>query len=78
MLSWLDPCDLVIVEGYKGCRFPRSRSAERVSAKEPLATIRIACDRDSRGPSRGRQGLPVFSLETSGNRRFIAAEKATR
>lgn len=65
MLSWLDPCDLVIVEGYKRTPIPKIEVRRLASAKgQRLAdyparnVIAIAADHAIDG-----KGLPVFSLD---------------
>jgi molybdopterin-guanine dinucleotide biosynthesis protein B len=63
-ISWFEPCDLVIVEGYKYASIPKIevRRAQSVS-REPLAekdrnVIAIAADHIVNG-----HGLPVFALD---------------
>jgi molybdopterin-guanine dinucleotide biosynthesis adapter protein len=64
VLSRLDPCDIVIVEGYKGAAIPKIE-VRRVQSlgKEPLAdndsmVVAIAADHAVQG-----HGLPVFGLD---------------
>ena len=78
VLSWLDPCDLVIVEGYKGAAIPKIE-VRRTEAhgKEPLAqrdgmVLAIAADHAVEA-----HGLPVFSIDdVTGIADFILARKA--
>ncbi|HEU4379650.1 MAG TPA: molybdopterin-guanine dinucleotide biosynthesis protein B [Hyphomicrobiaceae bacterium] len=80
VLAWLDPCDLVIVEGYKGAAIPKIE-VRRLEAygKQPLAqrdgmVLAIAADHVVDG-----QGLPVFALDdAAGIADFILARKAAR
>jgi molybdopterin-guanine dinucleotide biosynthesis protein B len=80
VLSRLDPCDLVIVEGYKGAAIPKIE-VRRTAAlgKELLAgrdrtVLAIAADHAADG-----QGLPVFALDdVTGIADFILAQKAAR
>jgi molybdopterin-guanine dinucleotide biosynthesis protein B len=80
VLSRLDPCDLVIVEGYKRAAIPKIE-VRRTAAhgKEPLAgrdrtVLAIAADHAADG-----QGLPVFALDdVTGIADFILAQKAGR
>jgi molybdopterin-guanine dinucleotide biosynthesis adapter protein len=80
VLSRLDPCDLVIVEGYKGAPIPKIE-VRRTAAhgNEPLAdrdrtVLAIAADHPVDG-----QGLPVFALDdVMGIAEFILAHKAAR
>jgi len=64
VLSWLGPCDLVIVEGYKSAAIPKIEARRRESVtKKPLAdedahVIAIAADHAVDG-----KGLPVFPLD---------------
>jgi molybdopterin-guanine dinucleotide biosynthesis protein B len=75
VLSWLDPCDLVIVEGYKGAAIPKVE-VRRTEAygREPLAdrdatVLAIAADHAVEGT-----GLPVFHLDdVTGIADFILA-----
>jgi molybdopterin-guanine dinucleotide biosynthesis adapter protein len=66
MIGRLDPCDLVIVEGYKAAPIPKIETRRQASARgEPLATadpnvIAIAADHASDGA-----GRPVFALDDS-------------
>jgi molybdopterin-guanine dinucleotide biosynthesis protein B len=80
VLSWLDPCDLVIVEGYKGAAIPKIEvRRSEAFGKEPLAArdgmvLAIAADHVVDG-----QGLPVFALDdATGIADFILARKAAR
>lgn len=64
ILAKLDPCDLVLVEGYKSAAIPKieARRAETISS-EPLApndphVIAIAADHAVEGAS-----VPVFGLD---------------
>jgi molybdopterin-guanine dinucleotide biosynthesis protein B len=67
VLARLDPCDLVIIEGYKGAPIPKIETRRRAAARAvPLAdrdpnVIAIAADH----PVEGR-GLPVFALDDAG------------
>jgi molybdopterin-guanine dinucleotide biosynthesis protein B len=64
VLSWLEPCDLIIVEGYKGASIPKIEVRRSASVgKETLAdkdstVLAIAADHAAEG-----HGLPVFSLD---------------
>jgi molybdopterin-guanine dinucleotide biosynthesis protein B len=64
IIGRLDPCDLVIVEGYKGAAIPKIETRRRAAAREtPLAetdpnVIAIAADHAVDG-----QGLPVLALD---------------
>jgi molybdopterin-guanine dinucleotide biosynthesis adapter protein len=78
VLSWLDPCDLVIVEGYKGAAIPKIEVRRTESfGKEPLAAkdrmvLAIAADH-----SVEESGVPVFALDdVAGIADFILARKA--
>ncbi|MET0193103.1 MAG: molybdopterin-guanine dinucleotide biosynthesis protein B [Hyphomicrobiaceae bacterium] len=80
VLSWLDPCDLVIVEGYKGAAIPKIEvRRSEAFGKESLAdrdrmVLAIAADHAVEG-----HGLPVFSLDdVTGIADFILARKAVR
>jgi molybdopterin-guanine dinucleotide biosynthesis protein B len=64
MIARLDPCDLIIVEGYKAAPIPKietrrqaSRRAEALAEKDPHV-IAIAADRACDG-----NGRPVFALD---------------
>jgi len=65
VISWLDPCDLVIVEGYKRSSIPKIEVRRRAAAsQEPLAgkspnIIAIAADHAVTNAS----GLPAFLLD---------------
>ena len=76
MISWLDPCDLVIVEGYKRSPIPKIEVRRRAaSSQEPLAgkspnVIAIAADHAVTNAN----GLPSFPLDEVGAiADFIAA-----
>src|SRR6185503_3783250 len=78
VLSWLDPCDLVIVEGYKGAAIPKIEVRRTASfGQEPLAAkdrmvLAIAADH-----SVAESGVPVFALDdVAGIADFILARKA--
>jgi molybdopterin-guanine dinucleotide biosynthesis adapter protein len=64
IIARLDPCDLVIVEGYKGAPIPKIEARRRAAASAtPLAesdprVIAIAADHVVEG-----RGLPVFALD---------------
>jgi len=64
VISWLSPCDLVIVEGYKSAAIPKIEARRLASlTRRPLAdedpeVIAIAADYPLDG-----KGLPVFSLD---------------
>jgi molybdopterin-guanine dinucleotide biosynthesis protein B len=64
IVARLDPCDLVIVEGYKGAPIPKIEARRSAAAREtPLvetdpSVIAIAADH----PVEGR-GRPVFALD---------------
>ncbi|KAB2915299.1 MAG: molybdopterin-guanine dinucleotide biosynthesis protein B [Hyphomicrobiaceae bacterium] len=76
VISWLDPCDLVIVEGYKRAPIPKievrrdmSASQEKLADKDPTV-IAIAADHSAEG-----RGIPVFALDdVAGIADFIAAK----
>ncbi|MCB1549932.1 MAG: molybdopterin-guanine dinucleotide biosynthesis protein B [Hyphomicrobiaceae bacterium] len=64
VVSWLDPADLIIVEGYKSAPIPKIEARRTASAKgrhladdDPLV-IAVAADHDV-SPTR----LPVFRLD---------------
>lgn len=64
VISWLSPCDIVIVEGYKSAPIPKIE-ARRLNSqtRQPLAgddphVIAIAADHEVDG-----KGLPVFLLD---------------
>jgi molybdopterin-guanine dinucleotide biosynthesis protein B len=77
VLSRLDPCDLIIVEGYKGAAIPKIE-VRRTAAlgNEPLAgrdptVLAIAADHVPEG-----HGLPVFALDdVTGIADFILAQR---
>jgi molybdopterin-guanine dinucleotide biosynthesis adapter protein len=80
VLSWLDPCDLVIVEGYKGAAIPKIEvRRSEAFGNEPLAdrdrmVLAIAADHAAE-----EHGLPVFALDdVTGIADFILARKAAR
>jgi molybdopterin-guanine dinucleotide biosynthesis adapter protein len=80
VLSWLDPCDLVIVEGYKGAAIPKIEVRRtQAHGKEPLAerdgmVLAIAADHAVE-----EHGLPVFALDdVTGIADFILARKTAR
>jgi molybdopterin-guanine dinucleotide biosynthesis protein B len=64
MIARLDPCDIVIVEGYKAAPIPKIETRRQASARtEPLAgkdphVIAIAADSACDGA-----GRPVFALD---------------
>jgi molybdopterin-guanine dinucleotide biosynthesis protein B len=64
VVGWLDPCDLVIVEGYKSAPIPKIETRRQGTVtKQPLAdndplVLAIAADHEVDG-----KGLPVFSLD---------------
>lgn len=64
VIRWLDPCDLIIVEGYKFSPIPKIETRRLESpTKRPLAVedpmvIAIASDHPVEGTA-----LPVFSLD---------------
>jgi len=75
VLSWLDPCDLVIVEGYKRAAIPKIEVRRSASFDhEPLAesdanVLAIAADHPVEST------LPVFSIDDiSGIADFIIAK----
>jgi molybdopterin-guanine dinucleotide biosynthesis protein B len=65
VIAWLDPCDLVIVEGYKRSPIPkievrRSAAASRESlAEKSPNVIAIAADH----AVTDADGLPTFALD---------------
>jgi molybdopterin-guanine dinucleotide biosynthesis protein B len=76
VISWLDPCDLVIVEGYKRSAIPKIEVRRTAAASgEPLAgtspgVIAIAADHAVTHAN----GLPVFALDdVAGIADFILA-----
>ena len=80
VLSWLDPCDLVIVEGYKGAAIPKIEVRRaQAHGTEPLAerdgmVLAIAADHAVEG-----HGLPVFALDdVTGIADFVLARKTAR
>jgi molybdopterin-guanine dinucleotide biosynthesis protein B len=80
VIARLDPCDLVIVEGYKAAPIPKVETRRRAGAHgTPLAdtdpnVIAIAADH----PVEGR-GLPVFALDdAAGIADFIVAAVGAR
>jgi molybdopterin-guanine dinucleotide biosynthesis protein B len=75
VVSWLEPCDLVIVEGYKRAPIPKVETRRRAAlGSDPLAgsdanVIAIAADHATDGA-----GRPVFALDDiAGIADFIAA-----
>ena len=64
VVSWLSPCDIVLVEGYKSAPIPKVEARRLAShTRRPLAdedpmVIAIAADHAVDG-----KGLPVFSLD---------------
>ncbi len=64
VVSWLGPCDLIIVEGYKRAPIPKIEVRRREAAsQQPLAdadphVIALAADYAVEG-----RGLPVFALD---------------
>jgi molybdopterin-guanine dinucleotide biosynthesis protein B len=75
VIGWLDPCDLVIVEGYKSAPIPKIEARRRASlTQRPLAdddplVLAIAADHEVDG-----KGVPVFSLDDiAGIADFISA-----
>jgi molybdopterin-guanine dinucleotide biosynthesis protein B len=64
VVAWLEPCDLIIVEGYKSAAIPKIEARRLASlTKRPLAdddplVLAIAADHPVEGTS-----LPVFSLD---------------
>jgi molybdopterin-guanine dinucleotide biosynthesis protein B len=64
VIGWLDPCDLVIVEGYKLAAIPKIETrrqgtlTERPLARDDPLVLAIAADHEV---ERGR--VPVFSLD---------------
>jgi molybdopterin-guanine dinucleotide biosynthesis adapter protein len=67
VLTWLGPCDLIIVEGYKAAPIPKIELRRREAASQrPLAdtdpyVIAIAADYPAHGGA-----LPVFLLDDVG------------
>lgn len=64
VLSWLDPCDIVVVEGYKSARVPKIEARRLAShTKRPLAgddplVMAIAADH-----AIADAGAPVYGLD---------------
>jgi len=64
VVAWLEPCDLVIVEGYKGAPIPKLETRRRQAlGSKPLVeadanVIAIAADHAADGA-----GRPVFALD---------------
>ena len=64
VIGWLDPCHLIIVEGYKSAPIPKIETRRQATlTKQPLAdndplVLAIATDHEVDG-----KGLPVFSLD---------------
>jgi molybdopterin-guanine dinucleotide biosynthesis protein B len=67
VLTWLAPCDLVIVEGYKAARIPKVETRRREAlghkslAQADANIIAIAADHAAEGA-----GRPVFALDDTG------------
>ncbi len=67
VISWLGPCDLVVVEGYKSAAIPKIEARRREArGQEPLVSqdadvIAVAADHDADGG-----GRPVFALDDIG------------
>ena len=75
VIARLDPCHLVIVEGYKSAPIPKIETRRRAAVRpttlagEDPNFIAIAADHPTDG-----QGLPVFSLDdVAGIADFVAA-----
>jgi molybdopterin-guanine dinucleotide biosynthesis protein B len=68
VISWLSPCDLIVVEGYKSAPIPKIEARRGAQLdKRPLATedpqvIAIAADHEVADETNPR-GLPVFQLD---------------
>ena len=64
VIGWLDPCDLIVVEGYKSAPIPKIEARRRASVTHtPMAEadpliIAIAADHPV-----GGERIPVFSLD---------------
>ena len=64
VIGWLEPCDLIIVEGYKSAPIPKIEARRQASlgkralADEDPLVLAIAADHAVDG-----KGLPVFSLD---------------
>ena len=78
IVAWLGPCDLVIVEGYKGAAIPKIEVRRTASfGQEPLVAkdrmvLAIAADHAVE-----ESGVPVFALDdVAGIADFILARKA--
>lgn len=74
VIGWLEPCDLIIVEGYKSAPIPKIEARRQASlTKRPLADVdsrvlALAADHAVDG-----KGLPVFLLDdVTGIADFIA------
>jgi molybdopterin-guanine dinucleotide biosynthesis adapter protein len=67
VIGWLDPCDLIIVEGYKSAPIPKVETRRQDTiTKRPLAdndplVLAVAADHEVEG-----KALPVFSLDDIG------------
>jgi len=67
VIGWLEPCDLIIVEGYKSAPIPKIEARRQAAlSHRPLAdgdplVLAIAADHAADG-----KGLPVFSLDDIG------------
>jgi molybdopterin-guanine dinucleotide biosynthesis adapter protein len=74
LLAWLDPCDLILIEGYKSAPHPKIETHRHASGRDLLAranpTIRaVASD------ARPDTGLPLFDLDdVAGIAAFIRRE----
>jgi molybdopterin-guanine dinucleotide biosynthesis protein B len=67
VVSWLGPCDLIVVEGYKAAPIPKievrrsaSLTREALADRDPHV-VAIAADHPADG-----KGLPVFALDDVG------------
>ena len=74
LLARLDPCDLILIEGYKSAQHPKIETHRQASGRDLLApanpTIRaVASD------TRPETGLPLFDLDdVAGIAAFIRRE----
>jgi molybdopterin-guanine dinucleotide biosynthesis protein B len=75
VIARLDPCHLIIVEGYKSAPIPKIETRRRAAVRQTTLAgqdpnfIAIAADHPTDG-----QGLPVFSLDdVAGIADFVAA-----
>jgi molybdopterin-guanine dinucleotide biosynthesis protein B len=80
VIGWLEPCDLVIVEGYKSAPIPKIEARRSAAfGSEPLAggdpnVIAVAADHAADG-----FGRPVFALDDiSGIADFVAGSLELR